>query len=454
MKKMIALLLALVMILGLVACGNSDAPAADAPAADAPAADAPAADAPAADGEASYAGRTISMAFTSTEFNDAYLAQIAAFEAKYGCKVDVEILSSDSNEATNSIILRASMGELPDVFRLSVGAVTLKLDPVNTLVDLSGYDFVENINESYIAAASDAEGHLFATPADTAKVAGVFYNKAVFEDLGLEIPTTWDEFLDTCIWIRDNTDMDPVSNPFDGTAGKQIAFFNQFYYVHEENENWVDEYVSREISMFDSPAWVRGLQRLEDMYELDIQNADPMSTSLEDSARAICEGTAAFVMCRTNILTSVANVAPDKLNDIGFFPLPDVDPNNRGVATWMPTGWHMAQTCEDKELAALLLEYLTTPEAVDVFCATITPTGPIMLKNVELPDDVPPVVIEAQEWANKAGWPVMEYFMSFYSVNLPDLLTMVLTGELTVEDAIPLIEADYELAAIQQGVWQ
>ena len=48
MKKLIALLLALVMVWGLVACGAKDAPAADAPAADAPAADAPAADAPAA----------------------------------------------------------------------------------------------------------------------------------------------------------------------------------------------------------------------------------------------------------------------------------------------------------------------------------------------------------------------------------------------------------------------
>ena len=49
MKKLIALLLALVMVFCLVACGAADAPAADAPAADAPAADAPAADAPADD---------------------------------------------------------------------------------------------------------------------------------------------------------------------------------------------------------------------------------------------------------------------------------------------------------------------------------------------------------------------------------------------------------------------
>lgn len=55
MKKLIALLLAVAMVFGLVACGGkapaADAPATDAPAADAPAADAPAADAPAAEQE-------------------------------------------------------------------------------------------------------------------------------------------------------------------------------------------------------------------------------------------------------------------------------------------------------------------------------------------------------------------------------------------------------------------
>ncbi len=43
MKKLIAMLLALAMVLSLAACGASE-PAADAPAADAPKADAPAAD--------------------------------------------------------------------------------------------------------------------------------------------------------------------------------------------------------------------------------------------------------------------------------------------------------------------------------------------------------------------------------------------------------------------------
>ena len=53
MKKLIAMLLALVMVLSLAACGASEAPAAtEAPAAEAPAAEAPAAEAPAAEAPA------------------------------------------------------------------------------------------------------------------------------------------------------------------------------------------------------------------------------------------------------------------------------------------------------------------------------------------------------------------------------------------------------------------
>ena len=52
MKKLMAMLLALVMVLSLAACGGSSAPAAtQAPAAEAPAAEAPAADAPAEEGK-------------------------------------------------------------------------------------------------------------------------------------------------------------------------------------------------------------------------------------------------------------------------------------------------------------------------------------------------------------------------------------------------------------------
>ena len=58
MKKLLALLLALVMVIGMVACGAKEAPKADAPATQ-PAADAPADDTPAADSAKPYEGATV-----------------------------------------------------------------------------------------------------------------------------------------------------------------------------------------------------------------------------------------------------------------------------------------------------------------------------------------------------------------------------------------------------------
>ena len=87
MKKIIALLLALAMVMSLAACGASEAPAAtEAPKADAPAA---APEAPAAEPV------TIKVAAIETAYGSQVWADVAAaFEAETGIKVE---LTTDKN---------------------------------------------------------------------------------------------------------------------------------------------------------------------------------------------------------------------------------------------------------------------------------------------------------------------------------------------------------------------
>ena len=100
MKKLIALLLALVMVLALVACGaKTDAPAEkeDAPAADAPAADAPAADAPKADGPIKVGFITQSL----TNASQAYAwTQFQKYAPEYGFEVT---LFDEEYDAQNGV---------------------------------------------------------------------------------------------------------------------------------------------------------------------------------------------------------------------------------------------------------------------------------------------------------------------------------------------------------------
>ena len=120
MKKLIALLLAVLMVLGMAACAST--PKEDTPA-EKPAENNNQTEEPAQDAEQTaepegkkFEGKTLTMMMSMSESNatDAYYAQIAAFEEKYGCKVDVEAIPH-GDEGENLKLVRLATGTLADI---------------------------------------------------------------------------------------------------------------------------------------------------------------------------------------------------------------------------------------------------------------------------------------------------------------------------------------------------
>jgi len=130
MKKLFALLLALVMILSLVACGASEAPATNAPATEAPKADAPATEAPKAEEPAQVYNLRIQVAEAETASKAIYTKMFAdkVYERTNGA-VQIDVYYS------------SELGSLPDVLeQISNGANIM----VGTAIDQLGnyyYDF-------------------------------------------------------------------------------------------------------------------------------------------------------------------------------------------------------------------------------------------------------------------------------------------------------------------------
>jgi len=92
MKKLIAMLLALAMVLSMAACGASEPAATEAPKADAPAAEAPAADA--------AAGSVYYLNF-KPEFGDALTELAATYTANTG--VEVKVVTAASGDYSNTL---------------------------------------------------------------------------------------------------------------------------------------------------------------------------------------------------------------------------------------------------------------------------------------------------------------------------------------------------------------
>ena len=465
-KKALALVLGMSMLLGMTACGNSSTQGSDSSAPGSSQSSQTSSDATqssttpsdtGSDGEWNFEGITLNIAHSTTgEVGDALQAQFDAFEELTGCKIEVELLSSDSEEAVYTLEVRAATGNLPDIFQSSIGAQLDKLDPAANIYDLSGQDWIhENVAAPYLDLVSDDKtGAIYCIPLTTSNVAGCFYNKAVYEELGLEIPKTWDEFLANCETIKTKTDKVPVSTPYSDGAGSQILFLSQYYYVWNEDPGFADKYTNKETTLHESETYMRGLRKLNDLYTKGYQDADPLSVSAEKSATDLANGDAVMTFSRTNIMATLSKVAPDKVEGIGFFPLPDTDANVRGVATWMPVAWCVGANIapEKEECALALMEDLTTSDAIDAYCKVTTPTGAFMLNNVTLPDTISSAAKEAQEWVAKASTSVMEYTCNIKGSNMVTILQMAETGEYTPEQAIAEIEKDNETDAQQKGI--
>lgn len=198
MKKILALLLALAMVMSLAACGASEAPAAtEAPKAESPASPAP--EAPAAEPV------TIKVAAIETAYGSQVWVDVAAaFEAETGIKVD---LTTDKNLED---VLTGPMqnGEFPDVVHLATGrpaGLTEQLVKANALHPLTNALALtipgESVKVSDKIAGGFTDNNIVAPYGDGVTYmapmfyspCGLFYNAKLFEDKGWAVPTTWDE---------------------------------------------------------------------------------------------------------------------------------------------------------------------------------------------------------------------------------------------------------------------
>jgi raffinose/stachyose/melibiose transport system substrate-binding protein len=106
---------------------------------------------------------------------------------------EIEVAAGGGTEVDNLVKTRLATGEMNDIFYYNSGSLLQALHPSDTLVDLSQEPFIANIVESFLPTVSQ-NGGIFGVPVGYASAGGILYNKKVYEDLGLSVPKTWDEF--------------------------------------------------------------------------------------------------------------------------------------------------------------------------------------------------------------------------------------------------------------------
>ncbi|MEI7027891.1 ABC transporter substrate-binding protein [Paenibacillus sp. y28] len=277
-------------------------------------------------------------------------------EENPGITIDLEVAPED--QYSTVIKTRLASGDAPDLFTVWPGKKKDPFASAGYLLDLSDQPWVSRLPA---AAKSVAEykGKVYGMPADQ-HVIGVIYNKALFQELKLDIPTTWEQFLGTAQKIKD-AGKTPLAVGFkDLWITQLIAYPMAANAVHRDNPSF-DQQMAEGKADFAGSAWKKVMEDYVDLNKKGYFNPGLLGTTYDQTAQMIASGQAAMVVNGTWMIPNLRALKPD-LN-LGMFPLPYTD---SGKPAWISVGpgafWAAsAKTAHPAEVKKYL-EFMSKPE--------------------------------------------------------------------------------------------
>jgi raffinose/stachyose/melibiose transport system substrate-binding protein len=378
-------------------------------------------------------------------------ALVDAFEAQHpDIQIEIETRPGGT-EGDNIIKTRLQTGEMTDIFYYNAGSLFQALAPQQSMVPLEGA-FVDNILDVFKAGVS-VDGTVYGVPVGGAMGGGILYHRPTYEELGLEIPTTWDEFMANNQAILDASEAAPVIQTYGDTWTSQLFVLGDFYNVLASEPDFAEAYTANQAHFADTPAATRGFQHLQEVYEAGYLNEDFASALYTDGLRMLANGEGVHYPMLTFAVPELIANHPEQVDDVGFFAMPGDDPANVGLTTWLPVGVYIAQTSDHPEEAMAFLEFIASTEACDVQAEAVGVTGPYLIDGCDLPEDVPTVVSDMLPYFESGRTePALEFLSPVKGPALENITVEVGSGIRSATDGAALYDEDVRKQAQQLGL--
>ena len=354
-------------------------------------------------------------------------------------------------DGDNIVKTRLATDEMADVFFYNSGSLLQALDPAETIVDLAGDPMLDNVVDAFIPTVSQGDG-VYGVPFGSGLGGGILYRKDIFEENGLSVPLTWEEFASNNEALLE-AGVTPVGASFGTTWTSQLFVLADYYNVAQEVPDFAEQYTANEAHYADTPAALRSFERLQEAYESGWWNEDYGSATYEDALQMLIDGEIAQYPMLTFAMSEIAALDPEAAQNIGFFAQPGEDAETNGMTLWMPAGAYISATTEQEEVARAFLAFIASVEGTEAQTAGATPSGPYLIEGATLPDDVLPAVLDIQAYidAGNVG-PALEFVSPLKGPNLEHITVEVGSGLRSAEDAAALYDEDVEKQAQQLGL--
>ena len=174
---------------------------------------------------------------------------------------------------------------------------------------------------------------------------GIYYRPSVFNSHGLTVPNTWEDFIALCGKLM-NTGITPIT--MGAKYGWPASAWLEYLTIRTVGPDDHVALFSGQVS-FDHDGFREALALLKDMISRGFFIDDALSLAWAGGIKSLLDGTSAMYLLNT----SIPNSWPEELNeDLGFFPVPVIDPNIKNGEIGSVDGWVI--TGQDKHAVELL----------------------------------------------------------------------------------------------------
>lgn len=266
------------------------------------------------------------------------------FNADNAWGVRIEMITDSMDNYKLQLPVEAAAGELPDMFFTWEAGFLAPLVRSGKVLPVSELPDGDALLDRYAPETLDPlrfDGEVYALPLGQSLTA-VFYNRDVFDEAGLDVPQSWEEFLTACETLRSRGITPLLAGSSDWEAGQLLLGLIAGSGGTELAASFAGTAPWRQTDA------EQCVQLLQTLYEQGY-------AQLKTESKSLVEGTAAMYFGGDWVL----NWYWDK-PQIGAFLLPAVDAQYAGTCIHsVDQCYAVSADCKNPEAAATFLELLT-----------------------------------------------------------------------------------------------
>jgi len=328
-----------------------------------------------------------------TSFNESFMAKYP------NITVDMSVVNANDLATVTQTRLTANDIDVIDMFGFSNASQSYmknvdapnwqQLIDAGLLLDITDQPFVQNYAPEAIADAGTYNGKVYEVNLGRVSYSGIFYNKSIFTDNNVAVPTTWSELVAACETFAAADIPCMTAGGADGWP-IFVGAYGLIGSIYPDQAALAEGLWTGAIKWNDATSMV--MWDHMKVYAQDMIEDGATGVGADAAAGRFAAGLAAMLPAGTWNASIIETAKPEF--EWGYFPFPGSDntADNQYLFGKYDQGWVIAANTPNKDASLLYLTEFSDPDNYQAFANAVgfIPTQPTATLNTQIGQEVAP----------------------------------------------------------------